>query len=995
MTRFFYLFLGLAASTAAAANPAAPAANGNPDFVRDIYPIFQKSCFECHGAEKQKAKLRLDVREAAFKGGENGSPIVKGKPDESELLRRISLPKSDEEVMPNRGELLSKADVEKVRAWIAAGAPWPDGVKPAKHWAYVPPVKAPVPALPEAGKNPVDAFILARLKREKVKPLPDAELPIIARRLYLDIIGLPPKPEDVDAFTRAAKTGGTQAAVDQLADKLLASPQYGEKWARPWLDAARYADSHGFQRDDLHEVWPYRDWVIRALNTDMPFDKFTIEQLAGDLLPYATEQQRIATGFNRGAPCNVEAGTDPEENRVNQVMDRVNTLGAVWLGSTIECAQCHDHKYDPITARDYYGLFAFFNNTEIEAERKDPKVLASIRFLGPYMTINDPANQAERTRLGNEIAAVKALIVRNGGVPPVRRADAENDNAPVKRPAKLAKAPTGAQQEQVLTPVDFDSAGGANHEVLADGSTLLRADPPETDTYTVTVNTSLKNIIGFKVEALTDPSLPGTGPGRGDPDRTNFVLNTFAVSAAPAKKEQESKDVQLTDARADFSQVNWHVSGAIDGDPKTGWAIAPEFHKPHWATFRAVQPVGFDGGTVLKFKLVQEFGNGRTIGRLRISALTGGYTPPESAKNNPEVKRLITQLSELENALDVLGQPRTLVMKELPKARPAALFVRGDFRNPGPAVTPSTPAVLPALHEEGTPDRLALARWIVSRENPLVARVVVNRLWSEIFGIGIVTTPEDFGVRGERPTHPELLDWLAVEFMETGWSQKQLLRLIVTSSTYRRSSRETPESLERDPRNLLLARGSRFRLSAEGIRDNALAVSGLLNLKQFGPPIRPPQPAGLWDKQGGQKYDYIVSPGDEQYRRGIYVVLKRTAPYPSFINFDSTARLACRVKRDRSNTPLQALTLLNDPVYVEAARALAGRIVREVPSSDVNARLRRGFTLAMARPPKDNELSILRKLYDTELDATQGKQDEVWFSVASALLNLDETITKN
>jgi hypothetical protein len=550
-------------------------------------------------------------------------------------------------------------------------------------------------------------------------------------------------------------------------------------------------------------------------------------------------------------------------------------------------------------------------------------------------------------------------------------------------------------QEQVLIPADFDSAGGANHKVLEDGSVLLVGDAPGTDTYTVTVRTPLKNIVGFKLEALTDPALPGMGPGRGDPERTNFVLNTFAVTAAPMGHEAEAQPVKLTNARADFSQASWDVGGAIDENAKSGWAIAPQFHRPHWATFRALEPLANENGTVLTFRLVQEFGNARTIGRLRLSAITGAYpSAPIAPKDDSELRTLNARLAELEKAQKALPALRTLVMNETTAPRTNAIFRRGDFRNPGDAVEPATPAVLHPLHEEGPRNRLTLARWLVSRDNPLVARVVVNRLWSEIFGEGIVSTPEDFGMKGERPSHPELLDWLAVEFMDGGWSQKKLLRLIVTSETYRQSSRATPELLERDPRNRLLARGPRFRLSAEEVRDNALAIAGLLNLKQFGPPIRPPQPDGLWAKVGGQQYDYVVSPGDEQYRRGIYVVIKRASPYPSFVTFDATSRPACRVKRTRSNTPLQALTLLNDPVYVQAARSFATRMMQALPNAGVDERLAYAFRLALARPPAIPELTTLHQLYDSELAATN-KPEEAWFSIASALLNVDEAITKD
>ncbi|MBS0204147.1 MAG: PSD1 domain-containing protein [Planctomycetes bacterium] len=953
------------------------------DFARDVYPILQRTCLECHGTLKQQGGLRLDSREGMLKGGDSGNVIVPGQPAKSELMRRISLTRDDPEVMPNRGDVLSKADVDRIRQWIAAGAPWADGVKPAAHWAYVAPVR---PQPPLADIHPVDAFVRQRLQQAELVPSPMADLAILCRRLHLDLTGLPPTPAVVDAFVAAGEKNVSEA-VETLTAELLNSPQYGEKWARPWLDAARYADSHGFQRDDLRDLWPYRDWVITALNNDMPFDQFTIEQLAGDLLPNATESQKIATGFNRCAPCNVEAGTDPEENRVNQVFDRVNTLGAVWLGTTLECCQCHNHKYDPFTTRDYYGLFAFFNQTELEADRSKPKVPGSIRFLGPYMSISDPHNAEKRRHLTTEVTRLKTELTRLENEAAELAATRTDSTSP--RPFEL----------HILKPTDFRSDQGADHRLLDDGSVLLLGDPPAVDTYTVTVPSSLKGIVGFKLETLTDPSLPGMGPGRGDPDRTNFILNEFNVTLTPAdRQEARPEPVKLTDARADFSQQKWDVAGAIDGDPKSGWAIAPAFHQPHWAMFRAVKPLPVQDNSLLTFKLIQKYGSARTIGRLRISAITGEYPQPAvSTKDSPEQTALKARLVELEKQLQELGQPRTLVMQTIVQPRPTMMLQRGDFRAPGDAIEPSTPAVLPPLqtHDGELPNRLTLARWLVRRDNPVVARVTVNRIWGEIFGDGLVSTPEDFGIKGERPSHPELLDWLAVEFMENGWSRKKLLQTIVTSETYRQSSRITPELLEVDPHNRMLARGPRFRLSAESIRDNALEIAGLLSRQQFGPPIRPAQPAGLWDKVGGEKYEYVVSPGSEQYRRGIYVVLKRMSPYPSFISFDATARLACRVKRVRSNTPLQALVLLNDPVYVAAARAFAQRIQHDEVATDLTGKLKLAFRLAVSRSPRATELAVLERLYNAERMSAGGRDEPAWFAVASALLNLDETITKN
>jgi hypothetical protein len=724
---------------------------------------------ECHNSRDHKGGLRLDNAKDAFK---DPSIISAKNPSESELLRRISLPKGHEEVMPNLGEPLSRRDVQSVREWIEAGAAWPDSFDTPPHWAYVRIERPPVPG---HAAHPIDAFIRRKLAGEGISPSKEANRHTLLRRLHLDLTGIPPTLEQMERFCADPAPDAYERAVDGL----LSSDQFGVKWARQWLDAARYADSHGFQRDDLRDLWPYRDWVVAALNADMPFDQFTREQIAGDLLPNPTTDQKIATGFNRSAPTNVEAGSDPEETRVNQVIDRVNTLGMVWLGSTLECAQCHDHKYDPFTQSDYYGLFAFFNNTSLEADRTNPRTPGSIQFKGPYLTLSKEDGLAKRSEIESKIQALETS---------------------------------------------------------------------------------------------------------------------------------------------------------------------------------------------------------------------------QASDKNRALKRLYKDLEELP------GQT-TLVMQE-DSPRMTRVFTRGDFRSPGATVKPSVPVHLhPLRAESSAPNRLDLARWLTDRNNPLTARVTVNRWWSEIFGNGLVRTPEDFGIKGEPPTHPELLDWLACELMENGWSMKRLLRAIVTSQTYKQSSEMTPALRERDDRNLLLARGPRFRLDAELIRDNALAIAGLLNTRLGGEPIRPPQPKGLWTKVGGKAYDYQTSPGTEQYRRGLFVVIKRGSPYPSLVNFDANARMTCRVKRTLSNTPLQALTLLNDPVYVEAANAFADRL-RSGSDSD-EQRLSRGFRIALGRSPEPFESGALRALLDSlrgdphPRGAASAAGSEVsdpelaaWRAVATTLLNLDETISK-
>ena len=1003
------------------------------DFVRDILPIFQRACFECHDAKVHKGDLRLDSREEAFA---SIGVIEKGKANASELYRRITLPKSHDDVMPNRGEPLTKAQTDRIKAWIDAGAVWPENMKLAKHWAYVAPGRPAVPEVQSATlkvQNPVDAFVVARLQEEGLQPSPEAPREILIRRLSLDLTGLPPSPAEVAAFVKDTDP----RAYEKLVDRVLGSAQFGVRWARPWLDYARYADSHGFQRDDFRELWPYRDWVVNALNADMPFTQFTIEQLAGDLLPNATEAQKIATGFNRNAPTNVEAGTDPEETRVNQIHDRVSTLATVWLGATLECAQCHDHKYDPFSQRDYYGVFAFFNNTALEADRTNPKTPGSIQFKGPTMDIADPATKAERERIQIALAKVTKEIA-------VLETDGDSDQAAWEE--ALLKRSDESPKEHVLEVADFDSTGGATSEILADKSVLISGEPaPDKDTYTIEVHTKTTRIRGIKIETLTDDSLPGKGPGRGDEKRPNFVLNNLTVTAAPADQPQQAKAVVFISAKASFSQSNFPIENLLKSDNTAkagGWAINPRFHESHWAVLETAEPLGFAEGTVLTFRLEQNFGASRTIGRLRLSAITGNVrgealpaeltvalgTPAAKRKakqkkviaeyrqkQNPEFARLDKERTRLDAQLRKLKPPSTLVMNE-DTPRMSTIFQRGEFRDPGASVEPHVPAVLHPLKSDAgaKPTRLDLARWLVSRENPVVARVVVNRWWAELFGHGLVTTQEDFGIKGEPPTHAELLDWLACEFMDNGWSMKKTLRTIVTSATYRQSSKVTPALLARDDQNLLYARGPRHRLEAEMIRDNALAISGLLSLKQGGQPIKPYQPDGLWVKVGGQRYDYEVSPGDEKYRRGLYVVWKRGAPYPSFVNFDANARMACRVKRPRSNTPLQALTLMNDPVYVEAAMAFAKRVLTDNPAPDADARLRHAFTIATSRAPLPEELATLSKLLASERAARaqdpKGAKEFVgtfdlprdvgaeefaaWYAVTAALLNLDETISK-
>jgi hypothetical protein len=981
------------------------------DFSKQVLPVLQRACFECHGPEVQKAGLRLDSKAHAFTTGEHAPVITPGQPDTSELLRRISLPRSDKEAMPRRGAPLSAAEIDSLRTWITEGAVWPDEVTATAHWAYVKPIKPVPPAVKNTAwpRNDLDRFILARLEKEGLTPSKPAEPALLARRLHLAITGLPPTPGQVTAFESAAAKD-QPSAVESLVDALLDSPEFGVRWARPWLDLARYADSHGFQRDDLREIWGFRDWVVNALNADMPFDQFTIEQVAGDLLPNATVDQVVATGFHRCTPTNVEAGTEPEESRINQVLDRVNTTGAVWLGTTLECAQCHNHKYDPITQADYYSLLAYFNNTEKEAERANPKIPGSIAFNGSPFEMRSGTPNPERQKLEAEKTTIEArmnALKKDGDT--AFAAWLERMRAEIAEPVT----------EQPLDVVEFVSENGAGHRELEDGSILLTGETPDTDTYRLVIKApALKNITGLKLEALTHPDLPGTGPGRGTADRPNFVLNTFQARARLANANDDAGQLlKFTGATADFAQKNFDPAGAIDDDPETAWAINPQFGKPHTARFELDAPIHLSPSQELVVTLVQTFGGGRTLGRVRLSALTGSLaasTLPEAITNllkrprhnakmlaqlrehfdleMPGMAAMKKQMTGIEKKLANLKAPATEVMKELPQPRMTAIFKRGVYTDPTTPVSASTPAVLPKT--DSPANRLGLAQWLVSQENPLTARVTVNRWWAELFGHGIVTTVEDFGIKGAPPTHPELLDWLAVSFMENGWSMKKILRLITTSATFCQDAALTPELIQKDDPNHLHARGPRLRLDAEAIRDNALAIAGLLSTEKGGPPIYPPQPDGLWKKVGGQQYKYEVSAGEKKYRRGLYVVLKRGAPNPSFVNFDASARMACVVSRSRSNTPLQALTLLNDPVYVEAAQAFAKRVLKEKPNAPLPDQISHAFRLALARLPTATEVTVLSELHQTQRDNGADEQG-AWFAVTSALLNLDECITKN
>lgn len=1044
------------------------AANSEINFAQDIFPLLTSRCGDCHGADAQEGQLRLDARAGVFGGGVSGPSLVKGKAEDSILFQRIA-GIGDEDRMPLDEEPLSGDEIALVKKWIDEGAQWPDGVGKditvKRHWAYEKPARPELPkvAAKDWPRNAVDYFILARLEAEGLSPSPRADKAKLLRRVYLDLIGLPPSVEEINAFIK----DDSDDAYENAVNRLLASKHYGERWARPWLDAARYADSNGYQADQYREVWPYRDWVVDAMNADMPFDQFTVEQLAGDLLPKATVQQSIATGFHRQTTCNVEAGVDPEENRVNQIIDRVNTTGTVWLGTTFECVQCHNHPYDPLTQRDYYRLFAFFNNSPLEVKHTSA---TTYDFYGPKLGVPLEGKVTKKER------ELKAKFEQARGEFEERMDDLiANQDAWEKEVLAQWKAQQKGEGDRrdpwhVVEIVEFKSSGGASHKVLADGSVLISGARPDTDTYTLVATTDLTKITAFKLEALTDPSLPGGGPGRHHPERPNFVLHEFAVKASPLAASQ-AQPISLNSAWADYSQPQFKIEGAIDGNPNTGWAIHQEFHKPHVATFRTDGPAGYEGGTRLTITMPQNHGETRTLGRFRISVCTGEppaeESPPEARipdriveiiqtpaasrdedlidtlreyylSGQTDLMKLQVELDALKRQLGEEAAATTLVMVEMDQPRETRMFRRGDFLSPADKVAPGTPATLHPL--DATADtklnRLQLAKWLVDENSPLTARVQVNRWWAEIFGRGIVRTVEDFGTQGEAPSHPQLLDWLAVELMNPQsassfsgfrnesqstkpWSMKHIHKLIVMSATYQQDSRITPQLLKHDPHNVLLARGPRLRMSAEMIRDNALAISGLLSRNIGGPPVFPPQPGGVWRHVGRNAPKYATDTGEDRYRRGLYVIWRRSAPYPSFVNFDAPDRAACVVSRSRANTPLQALTLLNDEAYVEMTWALARRIIAQADASASTRptdrqRIAWAWQTAVGRAPTDSEADYLLKVYQDELarfeqnpaavnklidknpvpEGIPRQQLAAWFYVSNILLNLDETITK-
>ncbi len=1191
----------LAAATLAGSNPAAAS---EVDFLRDVRPILSSHCFKCHGPDEETRKggLRLDLRDEALQPAKSGEIAIRpGEPDASELVRRIFTADEDDLMPPPAAKIpLTARQKEILKRWIEGGADYQP------HWAFIKPRQ---PALPAASQtdwpqNPIDQFTLAKMETAGLAPSPAADNYALVRRVYLDLIGLPPTPEQADAFVNDP----SPEAFERLVDTLLASPHYGERWARRWLDLARYADTNGYEKDRPRSIWAYRDWVINAINSGKTFDDFTIEQIAGDILAAKLPKDdprrldlMIATGFHRNTMINEEGGTDPQEYRFYSMVDRVHVTATTWLGLTMSCAQCHTHKYDPIQHAEYYQFMALLNNAD-----------------EPWIDVPKPDITEQREQQQQKIAALEADLINQ--FPPELKAD-------------------------WITPAiaEFRSEAGNAAEKQADGSFRLEGKAAEKDTYTITLDTSLDRITHLQLLALPDQSLAKNGPGRSDTG--NFVLSEIEVTAAPANDPTKAMPVNLVKARADAAQTGFPEWNAIDGKDDTGWAVdtGGEWHVPRTLTLDFAEPTGFAEGTQFVVKLKQQHGKQHLLGRFRLSLgralpderplkqrrlehldlrlakwleavlpkavawqpatpvtvqgsyptlniesentvfVSGDFTksdtytvtfngdwqgvralrietlPDERLPNNgpgrvnyegpfgdffmsdvkvfhgeqavkikgatdsfhnggndaakaldddlqsgwsisggqgrshnavfvfdqpldfqgelklqmiferyyasglgkfrvwttreenavavphpnevqdqllalkrnpdgaeaarikeslrehyvtfaPELGQELAEIRQLKR--DLPKYPTTLVMVERAPGhtRPTRIHKRGEFLQPADEVQPDVPSFLPPLPPDAPRDRLSFARWLVSPDNPLTPRVVMNREWQAFFGRGLVRTMEDFGFQGELPTHPELLDWLAVEFVNRKWSLKEMHKLIVMSATYQQSSRVTPDRLEKDPENILLSRGPRFRLEAEQVRDAALTASGLIADKLGGPSVYPPQLASITTEGAYGPLTWTVSSGPDRYRRSLYTFAKRTAPFAMFNIFDGPSGEACLARRDRSNTPLQSLTLLNDEAFLEMARALGAEAVKT--SGSIEERVTTLFRRCLTRPPTTDEVAKLAAFYEKQaarfangelkapelLGTSEGEhlnERAAWTAVARVLMNLDETVTKS
>ena len=1143
---------------------------GNPkaavDFNMEVRPILARHCLACHGldAESREADLRLDHRESLVEDRGGYRVVAPGNPEESELLFRVRSHEDFERMPPpESGRVLRAEEIEILERWIREGATFAD------HWSFLAPVRPELPAPNDWARQPFDAFVLERMHEHGLAPAEEADPATLLRRVSLDLVGLPPSPEDVLAFLDASDR---DRAYETYVDELLRSPAFGEHWAAMWLDLARYADSSGYGSDPLREIWRYRDWVIEAFDRNLPFDQFTREQMAGDLLPGATTEQILATAFHRNTMTNTEGGTDDEEFRVAAVKDRVNTTMQVWMGLTAGCAQCHTHKYDPISQEEYYRLFAFFDQTADRDRNDDSPRLATptveqralqqeleariaeldAKLAAPSPELREGQRRWEQrhresarhrahwipdllqTEHGSELRALETaesaaavgsggnegVIVAEGPAPaedeyrlrgplhgaePIRALDFEalvdpalprsgpgrsggngnfvlselrlrvwpqSDVPPlartvrielpgVKRILSLAEVEVFSGGENIAlegTATQSSVAYSGPAPLAIDGNTSGRYDEQRSVTHCAIEDDPWWQVdLGgeFSIESLrvwnrTDGDLHRRLDGARvvllDGEGGEVYRNAL-VHAPEVSREIEPAtspiEIPLERPSASFEQAGFLAVHAVDGNPKTGWAIGPRQGSSHTARFATGWPLEPSEYSAAEVVLEQRHGQQHTLGRFRISfsgadasldllptELHEVLTLVPEQRTEQHQRELAARYREVAPELDDLRVakraaqkqreelqiPTTPVLRELgpQERRTTHVLLKGNFLTPGEQVGPGTPASLHPWRDDLPSNRLGLAEWLVDPANPLTARVQVNRFWARLFGRGLVETEEDLGTQGTLPSHPRVLDWLAVEFRESGWDVKALLRRLVLSSTYRQSSHVDRDD-ERDPENVWLARGPRFRLSAEQVRDMALAVSGLLSDKRFGPSVYPPQPEGLWQAAFNGQRTWPTSQGEDRYRRGLYTFLRRTVPYPSMATFDAPSREVCTPRRIRTLTPLQLFVTWNDPVFVELAQAFARRVCREAEGT--RARLERAWWLALQRPPEDRELEVLEALLLDERESFEARPDDAarfateplgplpdgleaveaaaWTVVCNVLLNHHAALTKS
>lgn len=1003
----FSLFsLRFLAALSLAASPLAElsvAQDDGPNFNREVRPILSAHCFACHGPDpaERKADFRLDQPSDTDR-----SRIVPENGELSPLLERLVHPDPEERMPPPAAKNpLTDSQIKILREWVKQGAPYEP------HWSFLPPIAVSPPKAsgPFPGPlHPIDAFVQRRLEEHDLSLSDQADRHTLVRRLFLDLLGFPPTPEETDAYIDDRHPEAENRLVDRLVDRLLASPAYGERWASRWLDLARYADTNGYEKDRRRSIWPYRGWVLQALNADMPFDQFTVEQLAGDLLPEASLAQRIATGFHRNTMLNEEGGIDPLEYRFHSLVDRVNTTSTIWLGLTMACAQCHTHKYDPLDHRDYYAMMAFLNNAD-----------------EPELEIPDARIEGRRRALQEKIAR------RERELPKHFPADRSFDDALTEWFEDLA----GGLAEWTFPEISESSANLSKLQALEDGSLLARGDQTKRDVYHLRLAGRWEGVRAVRLEALPHPSLPAHGPGRAYYEglKGDFFLSEIQLlqdgQRVPFHRATENH------AKLGIGGGKASASEAIDGNEVTGWSTSGREGEPHQAVFLLEAPL--TSPQPVEIRLISNRHYPATLGRFRLAfSRTSDPEPRAQVMSvseemlfrrpweslSPDERQRVAQLfceqsPLLAKAREAIAQlrnqlpehPSTLVFRERPADHPRQTFRhhRGEFLQPRESVAPGLPGLFSDLKGQPPADRLGFARWLVSRENPLAARVRVNRDWSAFFGHGLVRTTEDFGSQGSPPSYPLLLDWLAVDFMDHGWSRKRLHRSMLSSATYRQSSHLDGERLKRDPENRLLSRGSRFRIEAELVKDTALRVAGLLTAKTGGPSVFPPQPPNVTTEGTYGRLQWKVSEDEDRYRRGLYTFSKRTAPYAMFTTFDAGSGEACLARREITNTPLQALTALNDTVFFEAAQTLGRQMVRS-PLPD-REKVERLFRRALTRPPDAEETNWMlaflkqqaanlearpqtaRKLTNSESDSSQTVAQAQWTLLARALLNLDET----